>query len=118
MAGETHKRTHLVNIEQNTPIQDMGTGEMVPDWNVLHENIYAAISPLSVRGYLQSKADQSDVSVRIEIDYISGLDSSMRIVGACGCHSGKIYNPTGILEDDITGQEYLTIPCSQGVNQG
>lgn len=112
------RRIHLVNIQRNDAVQNPQTGAMVHNWVDVYTNIFAAIEPLSVRGYLQSKADQSDVSVRIEIDALPGLDSAVRIVGVCGCHAGKIYNPVGILEDMLTGQEYLTIPCSQGVNQG
>lgn len=112
------RRIHLVSIQRNAAVQNPQTGAMTDNWVDVYTNIFAAIEPLSVRGYLQSKADQSDVSVRIEIDALPGLDSTMRIVGVCGCHVGKIYNPVGILEDMLTGQEYLTIPCSQGVNQG
>lgn len=109
---------HLVDIEQKTNTQDAVTGGVTESWAVLHGSIFCDIEPLSVRDFIQSRAIQSDISVRIKFPYLTGLDSSMRIVGKCGCHSGKIYNPHGFLEDSITGQEYITAPCSEGVNEG
>lgn len=109
---------HLVDIEQNTPTQDTTTGILTDSWSAVYQDIFCDISPLSVKDYLQSKAHQSDVSVRIKLPYLTGLSADMRIVGKCGCHSGRIYNPEGFLEDPDTGQEYITAPCSQGVNDG
>lgn len=112
------RRIHLVDIQRKVQTQNPQTGAIAESWVDLYTDIFAAIEPLSVRGYLQSRADQSDVSVRIEIDCLPGLDATMRLVGRCNCHKNRIYNPVGILEDAVTGQEYLTLPCSQGVNQG
>jgi hypothetical protein len=44
---------------------------------------------------------------------LPGLLPSMRLV-----HRGKIYNPAGILTDKESGLEYVTLPCSEGVNEG
>lgn len=109
---------HLINIETKTNTQDTITGEITESWAVLHENIYCDIEPLSVKDFIQSQSVQSGVSVRIKIPYLAGLDSAQRIVAQCECHSGKTYNPAGFLEDPNTGQEYITVPCSQGVNTG
>lgn len=109
---------HLVNIEEKTNTQDTITGEITESWAALHSNIYCDIEPLSVKDFIQSQSVQSGISVRIKIPYLTGLDSSQRLVGQCGCHSGKIYNPAGFLEDPYTGQEYITVPCSEGVNSG
>lgn len=109
---------HLVDIEQNTPTQDTTTGEQTDSWSALYEDIFCDIVPVSVKDFIQSQAHQSEVSVRIKLPYLTGLSADMRIVAKCGCHSGKIYNPAGFLEDAETGQEYITVPCSQGVNNG
>lgn len=109
---------HLVDIEHKTQTQDPVTGEATETWTKLHRDVYCDIKPLSVRDFIQSRADQSEISVRIVIDAFTGLDPTMRLVGVCGCHRGKIYNPEGFLEDPGTGQEYITVPCSQGVNNG
>jgi len=109
---------HAVNIEELTITQDEDTGAEVESWAVLRPAVWCDIEPLSVKDYLQSKTDQSEISVRIVIRHIVDISASMRLVGVCGCHSGKIYNPGGILEDMNSGVEYITIPCSQGVNNG
>jgi hypothetical protein len=33
-------------------------------------------------------------------------------------HGSRIYNPQGWLADPVSGIEYLTAPCSEGVNDG
>lgn len=109
---------HRVNIQQVTNIQDSTTGELTPSWSTIHADIPCAIEPLSVKDYLQSRAVQSETSVRVVIRYRSGLDDSMRLVATCGCHSGKVYNPEGWFEDMESGREYLAAPCSLGVNEG
>ena len=114
--------THLINIQQKTQTQDPVSGAIVDSWSNVSfngvEDIFCGIEPLSVKDLIQSQAHQSDVSVRVKINYLPGIDATMRFVGICGCHSGKIYNPAGVLEDPESGQEWITFPCSQGVNTG
>lgn len=116
---------HLIRIEQRAPeTQDVETGALIPNWDTFRDKIFCNIEALSARDFMQSRADQSDISVRITIPHIRGLDSigdveaNMRVIGLCKCHEGRIYNPKGVLEDNFTSQEYVTVPCSQGVNEG
>lgn len=104
---------HRVDIEQRTASQDATTGETTYAWAKLHKNVPAAIEPLSVREFIAARAGQSEVSARIVIRYRAGLDATMRIV-----HGSKVYNPQGWLPDKDSGLEYLTAPCSEGVNDG
>lgn len=112
------ERLHLVNIQNKVLTQDPVSGDMVESWGNQYTNIYAAIKPVSGRTFIQSQADQTSVTVRIETDWLPSVDSTMRIVGICSCHSGKIYNPEAVLEDDMEGVNHLTWPCVQGVNEG
>lgn len=115
---------HLISIEQGTKTQDPLTGEVTVTWTSFKDDVFCDIEALSVKDYIQSRANQADISVRVTIPFIRGLDSmgdiesNMRLVGQCACHQGRIYNPKGVLEDNITGLEYVTLPCSQGVNDG
>lgn len=109
---------HLVRIEQRTNTPDSVTGEFVEAWTTFSQYVPCRIEPLSANTFIQSRADQSGISVRITLPFLPGLDHTMRLVGLCDCHIGKIYNPAGILEDNITGRDHITIPCSQGVNSG
>jgi len=109
---------HLCDIEEKITAQDTVTGETTNTWSAVHSDVYCDIEAVSVRDFIQSRSDQSEIQARITLPYLTGIDSSMRIVGKCGCHLGRIYNPGGVLEDIITSQEYLTLPCSLGVNSG
>lgn len=109
---------HRVNIQDVTYTQNPDTGEMTPTWTTTHSTIPCGIEPLSAREFIQSKAMQSETSVRITLRHRDGLTSQQRYVGVCGCHSGRIYNPQGVLEDTKSGRHYVTVPCSEGVNEG
>ncbi len=106
---------HLCDIWEKYTYQDPVTGEVRDSWIVLHEDVYCDIKPLSARQFVQSKADQTDISTRITIPFISGITEEMRIIGTCDCHADRVYSPKGVLEDHITGSEYLTLPCSYKV---
>ena len=106
---------HRVAIQSKTNVQDPVTGEMVPTWTTVTgwESVPAAIEPLSAREFIAAQAVQSMVVARITLRYRAWLDASMRIV-----HNGTIYNIAGILADPDSGLEFVTLPCSQGVNEG
>lgn len=104
---------HRVDIQERQRTQDADTGETTDTWVDLYTSVPAAIEPISVREFIASKAAQSEIVARITIRYRAGLDATMRIV-----HNGKIYNPAGWLPDKESGLEYLTAPCSEGVNDG
>lgn len=108
---------HLVNIQTKTETQNAVTGEVTDSWANTHKNVPCTIEPLSVNTFLQSRADQTETAVRITIPYIDNILPTMRLVGL-GLHAGKIYNIEGVLADNITGNEYLTLPCSEGMNEG
>lgn len=112
-AFNPRKLRHRVNIERKATRQDQNTGETVESWTVVYPNVSAEIAPLSVREFIASQSVQSNISARITIRYHADLDASMRIV-----HNGKIYNPQGWLADPDSGLEYMTAPCSEGVNVG
>lgn len=86
---------------------------MITSWADVWTNIPASIEPLSAREFIQSQAEQAQVTARITIRYRDGLVPTMRIL-----HKSRIYNPTGFLEDKDSGIEYITIPVSEGVNDG
>lgn len=119
MAFNPGRLRHFINIQQVTRQRDAESGEFTDSWSTLYENIDAAIEDQSVRAYLQSKADQSEVTTRITIRQLPNIDGTFRFVGVCGCHEDVVYNPAGPgLGDPDSGLEYLTFPCSRGVNDG
>jgi SPP1 family predicted phage head-tail adaptor len=104
---------HRIDIQSRTDVQDETTGEVVPTWSMLYASVPAKIEPLSVREFMAAQAVQSGITARITIRYKAGLTANMRIL-----HGATIYNPAGFLPDLESGLEYLTIPCSAGVNEG
>lgn len=106
------KLRHRVIIQQPGQAQDPVTGEMLNGWAV-YAKAWASVEPLSVKEFIASEAGQSEVSARITIRYRAGITAKMRIL-----HRGQVYNIQGVLADPKSGLEYLTLPCSEGVNDG
>ena len=108
----TGKLRHLVSLQRNVPSQDMATGAMVDNW-IEVARLWASIEPMSAREFVAAHAVQSEVTTRITIRFRAGITAAMRIV-----YRGSIYNIAGVLTDRESGVEYLTLPCSEGVNRG
>lgn len=105
---------HRCIIERPTQQQDPSTGEMIKDWEEVGK-AWMDIEPLSVRGIIAANAAQSEVTGQLVMRYRPGLqvDSSMRVR-----KGSTIYNIEGVLPDNRSGREYLTLPYSEGVNDG
>jgi len=103
---------HLITIQRRADVQDPNTGAMTPGWEDVTET-WASIEPLSVRDFISAGSNQSEISARIVIRYRSGIDSSMRIL-----EGNRIFDIKGVLTDPNSGREYLTLPVSEGVNNG
>lgn len=111
-------RRHRVDIQKPVRTQDPTTGGTSTVWQSLYTDVPCAIKPVSVRDFIQSRALQSDVTVRIIFRYLDGITPDCRLVGKSGSHKGKVFNPSGFLEDPDSGRRYITAPCSEGVNEG
>jgi SPP1 family predicted phage head-tail adaptor len=107
------KLRHRIAIQEFVSIQD-SNGDMTEAWETVAgmSSVPAAIEPLSAREFIQSATEQMQSMARITIRY-RALPAKFRIL-----HKSKIYNPAGVLADKDSGLEYLTLPCSEGVNNG
>lgn len=112
MSLEAGRLRHRIVLESPTYTQDATTGEMVPSW-FLEGEVWAAIEPVSAREFISSQTTQAQIDTRIVIRYRSDVSANWRAT-----HRGKIYNVHGVLADKDSGLEYLTLPCSTGVNDG
>lgn len=110
------KLRHRIRIERLLRYIDTH-GDTMEEWTEV-TTVWAAIEPLSVREFTAAQAVQSQTTAKIVIRHRPGLLPTDRIVGVCGCHEGRIFNPAGFLADKDSGIEYLTIPVSEGVNNG
>jgi SPP1 family predicted phage head-tail adaptor len=102
---------HYVTIQQLTSSLD-ANGNTVEAWTDV-ASVWADITPLSAREFIAAQGLQSQVVARITIRHRTDVRASMRIN-----HGGVIYNIAGVLADAGSGREYLTLPCSQGTNDG
>ena len=106
---------HRVAIQQPTETQSATTGEITVAWATVSgmESLAAEIVPLSAKEFLSAQATQSEIVARIVIRYRTGITAKMRVN-----HNGTIYNIRGVLPDPDSGREWLTLPVSEGVNDG
>lgn len=106
------KLRHRVRFERRTTVQDPDSGERVPGWEPV-VTVWASVEPLSSREFIAAQASQSEITARITIRHRTGIDATMRAV-----HRGQIYDIHGVLPDPKSGRHYLTLPVSEGVNDG
>jgi SPP1 family predicted phage head-tail adaptor len=108
------KLRHRVTFERPGLIQDPGSGDMVPGWELVWEKVPASVEPLSARDLIAAQAAQSQASGRIRIRYRPGVLPTMRIL-----HRGTVYEIQGQpMPDAVSGLEYLTILVAGGVSDG
>lgn len=93
-------------------VQDPVSGSVSHVWQDV-ATVWGAIEPLSAREFIASQAVQSQVTGKLIIRYRADVDATCRAL-----HNGKIYQIHGVLADKDSGLEYLTLPVSEGVNDG
>ena len=102
---------HRISLQRNQVEQNPETGRPSYQW-IEVTKLWAEVEPLSAREFVAASAVQSAVSARVTIRS-RDINSAMRFV-----YRGKIYNIEGVLPDKDSGLEYITLPCSEGVNEG
>jgi SPP1 family predicted phage head-tail adaptor len=111
MALAAGKLRHRVTIQEQVETRD-SSGDVLIEWEDFAV-VWAAVEPLSVREFISAQSMQSQIVARITVRYRDDLTATMRIL-----HRDSVYNPQGWLPDPESGLEYLTAPCSAGVNDG
>ncbi len=112
MALEAGKLRHRVDIQTLTVTQD-SNGAISETWVTRYASVPADIGPVSAREFMAADAMQSEITGKIRLRWRDDYNGAMRIV-----HNGRIYNPAGVLPDNVSGREYVTIPVKEGVNAG
>jgi len=102
---------HRVEIQKQRQSRD-SEGGVVVAWEKV-ATVWAGIEPLSAREKLMADQVQSELVARIVIRYMDGIDSSMRIK-----HGSKVYNIAGVIADNETMMDWLTLPVSLGPTEG
>ncbi|EOC0865665.1 phage head closure protein [Cronobacter malonaticus] len=108
-AGKLNKR---ILLQKPVKTQNPTSGAIESGWADVVQ-VWANVTDLSARDFVAAKAGQNEVTTRITIRWRDDVTDKHRIL-----YRGRIYDIQGVLEDDKTGREYLTLPCSRGVNDG
>jgi len=110
---------HRVRVERKViGAQDPATGDVLESWESVYADIPADISPLSAREFLAAQTLQSQVTARVTLRSLPGIDASCRFVGLQAPYAGRIFNIAGLLEDKHSGLQHQTFPVFEGVNEG
>ncbi|MCZ7839707.1 phage head closure protein [Leclercia adecarboxylata] len=109
---EFAKLRHRITLQRRDSVQSPVTGAMEYTWNNLAE-LWADVVALSVRDFIAAQAENVKVTARVTIRYREDIQEKDRIL-----FRGKIYSIEGVLPDPVSGLEYLTLPCSEGVKDG
>ena len=116
MTLEAGTLRHRLILQQRDSDQNQSTGEPVFNWIEVGRP-WAAISPLSVKDFIASKAERSEVTARITIRYRADINAQMRFIHN-KASGQKIYKILGVLPDPDSGNEYITLAVSEGVSMG
>ncbi|UXB42257.1 phage head closure protein [Stenotrophomonas maltophilia] len=103
---------HRVQLQRQVHGQAPETGAQTVSWEPLAD-VWAEVAALSARELVAAKAVDSEVTMRVTIRQRDDVTDKCRVI-----HRGKILNINGVLPDPVSGLEYLTLPCSEGVNDG
>ena len=106
------KLRHRITLQEPVKVQNPTTGAVINAWRDV-ATVWAEVSPLSAREFIAAQASQGEITTRIVIRYRAGVTRKHRIL-----FRGAVYNIHGVLPDPKSGREYLTLPCSEGVNDG
>ena len=104
------KYRHSIALQQPSKGTDPYGGEY-DTWSDF-ATVRAKKRPLRGRELIAAHAAQSETEVMFYIRFLSGVNSSMRIV-----HGGEYYNITSVVDVDGRGRE-LEISAKTGVSEG
>lgn len=104
-----------IRIDVPVRVRDSSTAGWVNQWQTVHPIVPADIQPLSVRDFIESGARQAEVTARIKMRYVPGINATMRAVNLL---TGEVYEIIAPLADPDSGREYITLAVKEGVNDG
>lgn len=111
---QSGKLRHRLSLQEQGQTQDPNTGQLVVKWQEVNK-LWASVEPLSAREFIAAKTHQSQISARVVIRATEGVNASQRLVDT---RTGAIYNIEGVLRDPKSGHHWMTLPVSEGVNDG
>lgn len=108
-AGELR---HRIDIDQVVKTQDPNTGATSTSWKPMGR-FWARVTPLSGKEIMSASAEHSAATTRIKMRYRDDISATMRVR-----HRNRMYNIHAVLPDNESGLEWMTLLCSEGLNDG
>ena len=100
---------HRITLQTPTVIDGPYREE---EWNNDRENVAAEVSFLSAKELTASGAEMSQVSARIKVRYDKNINTKMRIM-----FRDEIYEIEGVMPDNESGLQWMTIFVRKGLTQ-
>jgi SPP1 family predicted phage head-tail adaptor len=108
----TQRLRHRIDIDAPGGVQDPDSGEVTTGWAPFAVDVPAEVVPLSGREFIQSEAGQHEVTARMTIRYMPGVEPTMRVR-----FDGDTYSISAVLPDP-TGRRHITLMVSRGLGDG
>lgn len=113
---EAGRLRHRIEIDSKVSAQD-ATGDPVPTWVPWATRVPAEIAAFSGREFFGMNQILAQATAKITIRYRPGIDATMRIRHTVGGVE-VVYNILGVLPDNESGVDSITMPVSRGTNKG
>lgn len=110
MAVRNGRYRHKITIETVSEVTD-SHGQAIKTWTIFAQP-FASVEPLQGKEYLTSNAYDSDVTVRIRLQHLSGVTTKMRV-----SFDSRIYNIRSVINPWERGRE-MQLMCDEGLNDG
>lgn len=102
---------HYVTIQSRSTTPDT-YGEPAQTWSTLYADQPASVQPLSGRELINAQAIQSDVTHRVRMRYVSGVEVKHRIL-----FGSRVLDIRAVRNVDERGAE-LEMLCTEGASAG
>lgn len=109
MKYNVRKLRDRITIERPEYSQDSTTGDLTPTWETV-QKVWASIDYFKATEVMAAQAQQSKVFARITMKFRSDVTPNMRINSDNG-----IFTIEGIMPDNDSGREFMTLLCAKGV---
>jgi SPP1 family predicted phage head-tail adaptor len=98
-----------VQLQRKATTQSPTTGEMLVSWATV-ATVWADMHYQSVREFVAASAEQSEVRGYAMIRFRSDVDATWRLY-----YRGRYYAILGVMPDNESGREHLTLALAEGV---
>lgn len=82
------------------------------EWSDYRQNVAAKVTFLSTKELVASGAELSEVKARIQVRYDKKINAKMRII-----FREELYEIEGVMPDNESGLQWLTLVVSKGLTQ-